>query len=250
MEKAHEVRDIDLSTAARGVWLVKVPKYLSEKWEKAPGNTDIGKLRISKPRFPGGKPEVVFSLADDLTVNTTGDGTTVPKDHKFILTGIDNQKLSVLSRTPSETEEYAEKVAIEGKIIQRGECRPIADKNYMSLKRIQLEKMNKPQKEVIQIDKVVNTYKPVARHSHHEASERNKKEGKHVRDSKEHVVNMLFAAFEKHQYYSLKDLVNLTKQPVTYLKEQLKEICNYNMKAPHRNMWELKPEFRHYKEQK
>lgn len=35
----------------------------------------------------------------------------------------------------------------------------------------------------------------------------------------------------------------------TYLKEILKEICTYNMKAPHRNMWELKPEYRHYKEQ-
>ena len=36
----------------------------------------------------------------------------------------------------------------------------------------------------------------------------------------------------------------------TYLKEILKESCLYNMKAPHKNMWELKPEFRHYKEPK
>lgn len=35
------------------------------------------------------------------------------------------------------------------------------------------------------------------------------------------------------------------RQP--YLKEILNEICNYNSKNPHRNMWELKPEFRHYK---
>ena len=33
-----------------------------------------------------------------------------------------------------------------------------------------------------------------------------------------------------------------------YLKEILQEICVYNMKAPHKNMWELKPEFRHYKQ--
>lgn len=31
-----------------------------------------------------------------------------------------------------------------------------------------------------------------------------------------------------------------------YLKEILKEICNYNAKNPHKNMWELKPQFRHY----
>jgi len=33
----------------------------------------------------------------------------------------------------------------------------------------------------------------------------------------------------------------------TFLKEVLKEICSYNMKAPHKNMWELKEEYRHYK---
>ncbi len=33
-----------------------------------------------------------------------------------------------------------------------------------------------------------------------------------------------------------------------YLKEILREVCTYNTKAPHRNMWELKPEYRHYKD--
>lgn len=60
---------------------------------------------------------------------------------------------------------------------------------------------------------------------------------------------MLFAAFEKHQYYNIKDLVKITQQPIVYLKEILTEVCNYNLKNPHKNMWELKPEYRHYKEQ-
>lgn len=59
---------------------------------------------------------------------------------------------------------------------------------------------------------------------------------------------MLFAAFEKHQYYNIKDLVKITRQPITYLKEILKDVCNYNYKNPHKNMWELKQEYRHYKE--
>lgn len=59
---------------------------------------------------------------------------------------------------------------------------------------------------------------------------------------------MLFAAFEKYQYYNIKDLVKITRQPITYLKEILKEVCNYNLKNPHKNMWELKPEYRCYKE--
>jgi len=31
-----------------------------------------------------------------------------------------------------------------------------------------------------------------------------------------------------------------------HLKEVLHSICVYNKKAPHKNMYELKPEYRHY----
>lgn len=82
-----------------------------------------------------------------------------------------------------------------------------------------------------------------------EYAERKKAEGKKARDDKDAVLEMLFAAFEKHQYYNIKDLVKITQQPIVYLKEILNEVCNYNLKNPHKNMWELKPEYRHYKEQ-
>ncbi|ELV11586.1 General transcription factor IIF subunit 2 [Tupaia chinensis] len=53
--------------------------------------------------------------------------------------------------------------------------------------------------------------------------ERKKKEdGKRARADKQHVLDMLFSAFEKHQYYNLKDLVDITKQPVdmTYISNR------------------------------
>lgn len=80
-----------------------------------------------------------------------------------------------------------------------------------------------------------------------EYRERKKAEGKKARDDKDVVLNMLFSAFEKHQYYNIKDLVKITRQPIGYLKEILKEFCEYNVKNPHKNMWELKKEYRHYK---
>ena len=61
-------------------------------------------------------------------------------------------------------------------------------------------------------------------------------------------MEILFSAFEKHQYYNIRDLVKITNQPIVYLKEILKDVCSYNLKNPHKNMWELKPEYRHYKE--
>ena len=61
------------------------------------------------------------------------------------------------------------------------------------------------------------------------------------------MQEILFALFEKHQFYNIKDLAQETRQPMAYLKQILKEVCNYSVKPPHRNMWELKPEYRHYK---
>lgn len=63
-------------------------------------------------------------------------------------------------------------------------------------------------------------------------------------------MDILFNAFEKHQFYNIKDLVTITNQPISYLKEILKEICEYSVKNPHKNTWHLKPEYRHYSEEK
>ena len=41
-----------------------------------------------------------------------------------------------------------------------------------------------------------------------------KSEGKKARDDKDKVLEMLFNAFEKHQYYNIKDLQKITRQPI------------------------------------
>ncbi|KAG7241688.1 hypothetical protein INR49_025153 [Caranx melampygus] len=79
-----------------------------------------------------------------------------------------------------------------------------------------------------------------------EYEKKKKSEGKMVRAERQVVLDMLFSAFEKHQYYNIKDLVDITRQPVTYLKEIMREIGTYNSKGAHKSTWELKPEYRHY----
>ncbi len=99
----------------------------------------------------------------------------------------------------------------------------------------------------MQLERAVASYKPRSNHvANIEYEARRKAEGKKSREEREVVMERLFALFEKHQYYNIRDLVRETNQPVSYLKEVLKEVCNYNLKNPHKNMWELKPEYRHY----
>lgn len=54
-----------------------------------------------------------------------------------------------------------------------------------------------------------------------------KEEGKRARADKQKVLEMLFSAFEKHQYYNIKDLVEITKQPVV----------SHNVPESARPMW-------------
>lgn len=261
MDKFHETKDLDLANATRGVWLVKVPKYVSDCWKTAERGSEVGKLIISKTKAaPGKQPEAVFSLSERLISESGGNyDEKLPSDHTFNLTGVGNQALSVLSveMLASETGEntagsavlpYTEgKVCIEGKVIHRAECRPRIDACYMKLNQNRIEVGNKPKREIIQVDRAICTYKPKAAHESDIAYKLQKKEmGKKTRDDPFVVQQKLFGAFEKHQYYNIRDLVNHTQQPVTYLKEILREICDYKNKAPFKNMWELKPEYRHY----
>ncbi|XP_035218577.1 general transcription factor IIF subunit 2-like isoform X2 [Stegodyphus dumicola] len=240
-------KDLDCSNAARGVWLVKVPKYISSLWEKAPPLSEAGRLKITRT---GGKADIKFSLSDDMLKTSDGQvKTDIPKEHRFVISNIAHQTLAVFgSENGDSSDSGSGKLVLGGHVLQKGECRPLADQRYMNLKRESILKASQPERQVKQITKVVTSYKPVSDHKFNiEYEQKKKAEGRKARDDKDKVMDMLFAAFEKHQYYNIKDLEKITRQPVPYLKEILKEICNYNAKNPHKSTWELKPEYRHYK---
>ncbi|GLV37910.1 Transcription factor TFIIFbeta [Carabus blaptoides fortunei] len=248
----HIDRDLDLSNAGRGVWLVKVPKYIANRWEKAPGDIEVGKLKISKN--PGQKAQVSLTLSEAVLCLSEAGEENIPKDHRLDVSTVTQQTLGVFSHMiPTNNDAVvpeSEKLFMEGRIVQKLECRPYADNCYMKLKLESIRKASQPTRQVKQLDRIVQNYKPVSDHKNNiEYAEKKKAEGKKARDDKDAVLEMLFAAFEKHQYYNIKDLVKITQQPIVYLKEILNEVCNYNLKNPHKNMWELKPEYRHYKEQ-
>ncbi|CAL1299631.1 unnamed protein product [Larinioides sclopetarius] len=182
------------------------------------------------------------------------DGTIkadIPKEHRFVISNIAHQTLAVFGHeTDDSNDSKPGKLVLGGHVLQKGECRPLADKRYMNLKRDMILKASQPERQVKQLSKAVNSFKPISDHKHNiEYEQKKKAEGRKARDDKDKVMDMLFNAFEKHQYYNIKDLEKITKQPVPYLKEILKEICNYNAKNPHKSTWELKPEYRHYKSQ-
>jgi len=256
-------RDLDLANNGRTVWLVKVPKYISDRWERAPANSEVGRLRIKKT--PGAKHEVNFTLADSICAQVTGLSETdnnamvrnsstaqeVPRDVKFKVSSVNAQTLGVFSHTTMDQEStpgLPDKLSLEGNVVHRAECLPIEGSLYNKIKREAIIKAGQPVRQMQRLDRHVTSFKPIARHQADIMHERTKKlEGKKMRDDKDKVQEILFALFEKHQFYNIKDLVQETRQPMAYLKEILNEVCVYSVKPPNRNMWELKPEYRHYK---
>lgn len=151
-EKKSSDKDLDLSNASRGVWLVKIPKYMADRWETIDTPATVGKLTIS--RKPGQKPVVSFSLDDEIAAGspeedekspadksskdkTPSDKTPndkppkkdkLPKEHKFNVTTVMGHSLAVFSHLagdPEASTPVPDKLCLEGKVVQRAECRPI-----------------------------------------------------------------------------------------------------------------------------
>lgn len=146
-------KELDLSNAGRGVWLVKVPKYIANKWEKASGTTEVGKLKISKQH--GQKAQVSLTLSD--AVINLDPHERIPKEHRLDVSVVTKQTLGVFShmirrfifalsfkiiaiqisagKADDGVIPECEKLFMEGRIVQKLECRPDADPLYMQLKR-------------------------------------------------------------------------------------------------------------------
>lgn len=119
-----------------------------------------------------------------------------------------------------------DKIYMDGRIVQKLECRPVADEAYLSLKREAIRRAAEPARTIVKLDRIVQNYKPVSDHKHNiEYREKKKVEGKKTREHPHAVQEMLFKAFELHQYYNIRDLVRITKQPIGYLKDVMKEVC-------------------------
>ncbi|VDP83574.1 unnamed protein product [Echinostoma caproni] len=325
--EAHALHSVDTSRAKDGVWLVKVPKYLAELWQKAGPDGVVGKVVIASSTAPSGSAgdskrpasQVTLVTDSDLLASAGETGDLIPKEHQFLIQtsasssssstqrpgqsqqsaqrrsgAMAGQELIILaeddlaaansssSSGPSGTNSsttntvmggtattsssssgtapsspfsnsasarYSRRLSLFGRVNSRAECRPPPNTRYMMLKAQQLKAMNRAKHEVRLLDAPVRNYKPVSNHINNiEYEARKKAEGKNLRREKEDVMQDLFKAFERHQYYTIRDLVLLTKQPLNYLTEILKEIAIFNPRAPHKNMWELKPEYRHYTE--
>lgn len=213
--------EVDCSGSSRAVWLVKVPKYLANVWNQADESGVVGSLMISKSSKD---KEVIFQLSDSLA-KATAEKFPAPNEHKLILSKVE-QSQAVFSESiktgsneksdeKEEEEDTNNDICLEGVVMQRADCKPIQTPQYMDLKKQSILSSRAPSRRAQQLNSAIfPIYKPVSKHKADEEHEKKQKlEGKRARAEKADVLDMLFKAFERHQYYYMKDLIKITQQP-------------------------------------
>jgi transcription initiation factor TFIIF subunit beta len=122
---------LDISKAGNALWLVKVPKYIADKWDSAPNSLEVGKIKVTNT--PGKRPDISLNLSEAvLCLENDKNTEPIPKSFKLDVSHFTGQTMGVLSEhrvpyNPDAVVQETDKLAIQGKISQKLECRPISD---------------------------------------------------------------------------------------------------------------------------
>uniref|UniRef100_A0AC34FY16 General transcription factor IIF subunit 2 n=1 Tax=Panagrolaimus sp. ES5 TaxID=591445 RepID=A0AC34FY16_9BILA len=240
---------VDCERTSRGVWLVKVPRYLSEIWEKNEGS-DVGRLvQLSEEdvKLISITPDEVSSVGTNPSINGSTSSAALSQARRDLRKVQDPSELKPITAKNNKNVSAPKEHSFKFRNLD--ECQPPNSDQYMKMKMNMIRKAKVPVSMAKQIDRAVVAFKPKAQHAENLKMDKTKKEvgARTIRGSREQVMDRIFEAFEKHQYYRLTDLQTIIQQPQGYLREILNDIAIYNTSPPHKSMWELKPEYRAYR---
>lgn len=229
---------VDISSANRRVWLVKVPDYLAERLgELDEEGLELGSVRAT-PSSAGGPAQV------KLVLSPAGPCGDLPMEYDLQLSKCD-QTMHLFC------EDLAGKaLALEGRVEQKCELKPVYNEQYREVMQRRNDVANRPKRTVKVVDSLTDNIKMglIPHVSEHEMLMKRKRryepELRKERLPREEVMDMLFRAFERIPHWQFKNLVDHTQQPATYLKEILGEIAIYNTRGPYKNLYELRPEYK------
>lgn len=227
------MEDLNINKIRKRVWIVKMPRYISEKLMNLEDGTHIGEMKIVKD---GEKPSEISLHLQPSTMSNSQEWEEIPSIIPMKRARDLNQVILPLIENPDD-------ISIEGRVRHKLEMQPRTDEKFLNKAAKKMIKAQEPERTTILLKRHVNKFIPLNKPK--EVETRRPKEKLTKKEDNE-VEAILFDLFEKHEFYKITDLVHLTKQPVVHLKKILHELCIYNMKGPNKFMWTLKPEYKHY----
>ncbi|ODV88804.1 hypothetical protein CANCADRAFT_3446 [Tortispora caseinolytica NRRL Y-17796] len=250
--------DFDMSKIDRKMWLLRVPRFLMERWKEAPNkmgdNKDLGTVRIKQM----GQKLKVKMLLNDISVHEN-----IPKEYDLNMSGNQTQNTFVFSEEEDKVTN-TKKTGLYGTVFNDVTIIPaITDKNYdkvVSERRSEIFG-DKPRPKVTLINDNESSVKVSAGPSMRGRSsmflknqrkehQRRQMIGKATRMPRNELLDLLFRLFEQYDYWGLRGLKERTKQPEVYLKEVLDHIATFHKTGPYALKYSLKPDYAAMKKQR
>ena len=251
--------DLDISKLKDSVWLVKVPKFIYEQWsglDDADDALHLGKVQIENNNFNNlrlvlEENEANRDLPTEYQINMVNKqpiGTFVFSEEAMDLAGP--------SLPPTN------KMAMAGTVAHECSLTPKLTDKYRALLQQRQMKAEMPVRQVQRLDGVQHTTNTTYRQAHSQfanfTQQRNKKlvvsstgpstmPDRGVRMDKSDLLDDLFRRFEEFEYWTIKGLREVTRQPEAWLREVLNEVGVLIKKGPYALKWTLKPEYKNMK---
>ncbi|KAJ3059024.1 hypothetical protein HK102_010198, partial [Quaeritorhiza haematococci] len=217
--------ELGMQNLERKVWLVKVPKFVAEKWNEMEGEgEELGRVRIynTTTKGIGGKvePKITLHIPDapwsqDIPRNYNLRFTNTTPKNEFVFT----------------EDKDGQAVEIAGRVHHEATIGPIIDDDYRRIMQQRTMKAAQPARTVkVLDDKRGKSGLFIAPSStgreagFNLVSSRKKNQlDKKERLPHDELLNLIFQAFEKYEHWNFKGLVEFTQQPQAWLKEVLNE---------------------------
>ncbi|KAL6122387.1 hypothetical protein NUSPORA_00569 [Nucleospora cyclopteri] len=214
------MKNINTKNSKREVWLVKMPKYVGDQIKKLKSGEFLG----------------VMQEDGDISLNDFLERNNLPIEHVVNKHSRENMHL------------ISEESILCGEIKKELFFNPVITRKYLEFKR-----KNKGVISGESRSKVINYFEELRKGEKYaglkemELQRKLRKEQlldrKRERLDKNDVIDILFKAFEKYEYWTVKDLADFSGQPIAFIQEIIGEIAVLN-KKDHRNTYELKPQFK------
>ncbi|KAF9954211.1 hypothetical protein BGZ72_004746 [Mortierella alpina] len=260
-EDGNVVGDMDLTKAGTQAWLVKIPKFLADRWSGVTKDgVDLGKVRIfnqTNPNEPLAAPFQLILPSDDVTSGLPKTYTLNMNPNQVTDTFVFSEPTGAHPKPPHAPGYPTGKAtAILATIKHECAVTPMpGSEEYKEIMRERNVEAAKKGGRSVQILGENNKADPAGgrggmflpgvgiRGGFIQKKVKVQMDQKTTRMPRNELMDMLFAAFEQYPYWSFKGLVEHVKQPHSYLKEVLGEICNFIKKGPYTAKYQLKPEF-------
>jgi transcription initiation factor TFIIF subunit beta len=246
----HIEKQLNLSTKETSLWLVKVPRFVAEKWTNAANDALLGSLNITSVAVPNGPP------IRKINVNITGDGTEPEEFTLEELSTSDQQQLMAF-KYHNNTESFS----VEGKITKNLMLKPrgtiqyrqkVRERGIIATTRQEAKKAAHEDIQTGMSSSHVVDFIPLARAELKRKQQEQQAASKVSRTSA--VLDLtelrckLFEAFAVAERRTLKDLLGYCKDVSGVKEKDIRDMLDwyatYHTKGPYKKNWELKLEYK------